>query len=92
MLDFIRKFVAGICQNADAIDIAMRHVESRTGDRAHRSGTCVLHSDDLAFVIRVCYGRSKPPSRAWLRVLRSAAETQELSFDEVTQYGEKIWL
>jgi len=92
MLERITRFFTEKRQRAHATDTAIRHFESTTGGRAHRSSTAVLHSDEFAVVVRVCHGRQKPHCRTWLRISGTPAEIHELTFDEVTQYGEKHWL
>jgi hypothetical protein len=91
MLAQITRFFAGRREKAEAIGAAIRRFESAPDRSAHRGISSVLHSDELGFVVRVCYGHTRPPGRAWFRVSRGAADVQELSFDEVRQYGEKPW-
>ena len=91
MLSGITKFFADRREKAAAVDAAIRRFESAPDHLAHRGISSVIHSDQFGFVVRVCYGQVIPPGRAWFRVLRGSTDVQELSFDEVTQYGENYW-
>src|SRR5258708_4801485 len=84
-------FLAHRRERARAIDAAIRRFESVSDRSAHRGISSVLRSDDLGFVVRVCYGHIKPPGRAWFRVLRDTAKVQELSFDDVRLYRDRRW-
>jgi hypothetical protein len=63
---------------------AVRHFEKTTGNRSHWSMCCVLGEDERGSVVRVCYGRSKPPRRAWYAVNDSSVVT--LTFDDAARF------
>ena len=102
MLIWIKRFFFGRRQKAEAIARAMRNFEDATGLRP--LGAAVLHSDGLAFVIRVrarcgpTFAEQVQAARSgqtilvppiYFRVHRGSAQIDPLSFEEVEQYGEK---
>ena len=54
--------------------------------------TVVVASDDDRFIVRVCFGTTLPPQRAWFAVARRDLATTPLTFDEVKEvYDVPIW-
>jgi len=90
MLTWIRRKLENRRQNREALRAAVRHFEETGRCDACPGISCVLHSDASSFIVRVYYGHTKPPHRVWFRVSRDLTRIQELSFDDVRQYGERI--
>lgn len=78
------------CEKA-ATMTAIDYFEKETGHHAHRAHSHVIANDEEGFVVRVCHGRNKPPSRCWYIVSLGGEVLEELKFDDVTQYGEQLW-
>ena len=76
-------------QRKEALGAAIRQFESAGGRDVHPGISSVLRADNFGFVVRVYHGYTKPPGRAWFRVSREMTEIQELSFEDVRQYGEQ---
>jgi hypothetical protein len=54
--------------------------------------TVVVASDDDRLIVRVCFGTTRPPQRAWFAVAREDLATTPLTFDEVKEvYNVPIW-
>ncbi len=86
----ITDFFAQQREKIDAVAFAKRHFESTSGRSALRRMGSVIHSDELGFVVCVWFDTgSIPPGRAWFRVSRGLANIQQLSFDDVRQFGER---
>jgi hypothetical protein len=52
----------------------------------------VLDDNDDRAVVRLCFGNSKPPRRAWVSVRHGDASVEPLTWDDVVPFGEKPWL
>lgn len=91
MLPQVSRYFAERRERQEAIAAARQYFEDATGSGSHRGLTSVIHADPSFMIVRVCYGRTKPPGRAWFRVARSPRSIDELSFEDVTQYGERHW-
>ncbi|WP_218932181.1 hypothetical protein [Adhaeretor mobilis] len=50
----------------------------------------VIATTDDGFIVRLCFGHTKPPSRAYFKIHESGA-VDELEFEQVRQYGERPW-
>ena len=50
----------------------------------------VIADDDQGYVVRLCYGDTIPPRRAYLRV-DSEGNISEMELAEVRKYGERPW-
>ena len=75
----------------EALNAAHTHFQICSGMEPNRQMSSILHSAENSFVIRICYGATRPPSRAWFRVSDDTRQIEELSFDDVVRYGEKTW-
>ena len=73
-------------RNRIAVEVAVRHFESTTGQRAHAGISSVIGEESGGLVVRVCYGDVKPPRRAWYR-LGDGSVVDELSFEEAGRFG-----
>lgn len=92
MLAPITRFFEQPRQKKAAMAAAIRKFESAGGRNALRDMTSVLHTDELGFVVRVCYMTHViPPGRVWFRISPDVTEIHELSFDDARQFGEKPW-
>ena len=91
MLNWIIRMTGSRRRRKEALDAARVHFQSRSREKVHRHMSSILHSDDNDFVIRICYGNTRPSSRAWFRISRDTRKIEELTFDDVLQYGEKPW-
>ena len=77
-------------QHLAAIDNAREFFQSISSQEDHRSMAKVIASTDDAYIVRLCFGRTKPPSRAYFKIHESGA-IDELEFEQVRQYGERPW-
>lgn len=69
-----------------------RQAFASTG-RGHPSCVTIIGESVESIVVRIAYGHTRPPSRAWFSVLRSGEhEVTELAYEDVLPLGEKIWL
>lgn len=60
--------------------------------RGTRGSTAIVHSTADETVVRVTFGATRPPRRAWFAVpARADAPVRELSFEDVVPLGEKPW-
>jgi hypothetical protein len=72
------------------VAVAVRFFESATGQVAH-AGLCSVIGDEAGgVVVRVCYCKVKPPRRVWYRVGEDGL-VAELSFEDVSRFGESLW-
>jgi hypothetical protein len=92
MLPLLYNYFAERRERQEAIAAARQYFEDATGSFSHRGLASVIHADPSSMIVRVCYGRTKPPGRAWFRVARSPRSIEELAFEDVTKYGERPWL
>jgi len=76
--------------NAEAAARAVEYFESQKSKQAWRNLCRVIHRDAYHRVVRVCYGKTKPPQRAFFSV-PDRGEIVELEFEDVRQYGERPW-
>jgi hypothetical protein len=74
-----------------ALDAAVHHLEESRGVKVTPSAHKLLHHDEIGYIFRVAYGRTRPPHRAYFRVSNDTTNISQLSFDEVVQFGEKPW-
>ena len=72
-----------------AIDTAATYFEKTKMLTAHRITTKVVAEDDGGYVVRICYGHTKPLLQAWIIVNILKSTIKELSFHSVRQYGER---
>jgi hypothetical protein len=91
MFQFLFRWLALRKAHRDAVAAAVVHFERVRGMKAH-AGICgVIAEEPNSYVVRVCYGHAKPPSRAWYRIGCDGEVSSELTFDEVQQFGEGHW-
>lgn len=74
----------------DAIRRAREHFVEQYGKDDHRSWARVIAAVDGGFVLRLCYGHTKPPRRAYFRI-DGDGNVSEMEFAEVRKYGERPW-
>ena len=74
-----------------AVAAALEHFEATTGQVAHRSGSDVIGEDARGVLVRVCYGSSRPPGRAWFAVGGDGSVNAELTYAEAAAFGERPW-
>ena len=91
MLGVIKRFFAERRLKATAIDVALRHFESSTGESGIRPMCAVLHRDAKGSVVRVCYGNTRPPRRTWFFIASDGIQVSTMTFDDVVAFGEKPW-
>jgi hypothetical protein len=70
---------------------ARRHLEATTGQRSHLVGSTVLGEHAGGLVVRVCYGDTKPPRRAWYLIGAGGRVARSVSWDEAESVGERPW-
>ena len=74
-----------------AVAAAALHFESVTGHQPHPGWGGVIGEEAGEFVVRVCYGDTKPPRRVWYRVGADGQVRGELSCEEAQRFGEREW-
>jgi hypothetical protein len=76
----------------EAVASAVRHFEANGGNDPLPGISCVIGEDAGDFIVRVCHGGDIiPPGRVWYRVGSNFAVLAELSFADVTRFGERYW-
>jgi hypothetical protein len=73
----------------EAVKAAVKHFQATNGLPARSSISKVIAQEEDSYVVRVCYGRAKPPRRAWYMVRPEEPLVIELPFEQVEQYGER---
>lgn len=74
-----------------AVEAAVRHFGAATGKQARSGISGVIGEREGNLVVRVCYGNTKPPGRAWYLIAPDGAIAGELSFEEAQGFGERRW-
>ena len=75
-----------------AISAAVTAFRLNSDERPSKSMTVVVASDDDRLIVRVCFGTTRPPRRAWFAVALRDLATTPLTFDEVKEvYDVPIW-
>jgi hypothetical protein len=73
-----------------AIQAAVQHFDPGASKQVARRMSAVIAEPDGGYVVRVCYGNTIPPHRAWF-IVGPDSFIAPLTFDEVRQYGEREW-
>jgi hypothetical protein len=71
-----------------AITMAVEFFEKTKMRRAHRKNSKVIAEEDGGYIVRVCYGDTRVPRRAWITVNVPKSTIKEISFNSVRRYGE----
>jgi hypothetical protein len=84
LVDWFRSFRS----RRAAIKMAVVYFEKTKMLKAHRRNSKVIAEEDGGYTVRVCYGHTKLPRRAWIIVNVPKSTIKEVSFNSVRQYGE----
>lgn len=90
MLAGIRKFFDDRRKERKVIGRAVDCFEKTKGQKTHRGQSIIIYSDGEKSVVRVCYGTSKPPRRAFYEV-HTSGKIVGITFHEAKAYGERRW-
>ena len=91
MFGFFSKWLQHRCGQRSAVEAAVRHFDATTGKHAHPGISGVIGEREGNFVVRICYGNTKPPGRTWYVVGSDGSVIEELSFEEAKRFDEKLW-
>lgn len=79
-------------QRREALMAVIAYFEKGTGQRAIQSMCSILAEEPDQRIIRICYGNTRPRSRAWFSVsCDNKTRIRELSWEEVQKLGERPW-
>ena len=92
MFKSVRSLIAQHRIRRSAISAALAAFRMNSDERPIKSMTIVVATDDDRLIVRVCFGTTRPPGRAWFAVARIDLATTPLTFDEVNEvYDVPIW-
>jgi hypothetical protein len=89
MFRLVARFRAWQARRREAAAVAIHCFEAHTGGRGDSRTTYVIHEAAAGFVVRVCYGDTRPPQRAWFWVSADFTTCRTLTFEEVAPLGER---
>lgn len=75
----------------EALKRATEVFELEKNESSHQGLSSIIDYNEIRCIVRICYGHTKPPRRAFYSVPLEG-KIKELNFNEVTQYGEELWL
>ena len=92
MFKSVKSLIAQHRIHRSAISAALAAFRMNSDERPSKSMTIVVASDDDRLIVRVCFGTTRPPGRAWFTVARRDLAATPLTFDEVKEvYDVPIW-
>lgn len=92
MLKSIARWFAWRRHEHEAVEAAIAHLARTTGEQTHRGMCKVVADAPERSVVRLCYGMTRPPRRAWFAVSRTEEPAiRELTWEEAQALGEKPW-
>jgi hypothetical protein len=90
MINPLAKWFGRLRHRRAAISMAVMYFEKTKMLKAHRRISKVIAEEDGGYIVRVCFGHTKPRRRAWITVNVPKSTIKEVSFNSVRQYGETL--
>jgi hypothetical protein len=89
-IENIALFFRNRSKHLAAIGKAREYFQGNSSQEDHRSMARVIANTDDGLVVRLCFGLTKLPRRAYFKVYESGV-IEELKFEQVRQFGERAW-
>lgn len=90
MVNPLAKWFGRLRQRRSATSMAVEYFEKTKMLKAHKRISKVIAEDDGGYIVRVCFGHTKPPGRARITVNVPKSTIKEVPFNSVRQYGETL--
>ena len=80
-------------QHKAAVERAFQYFTEVYGKKQRMSShwNRVIGEEEGACIVRICYGHTLPPRRAFFRISPDLDNLEELPFRAVVKYGERSW-
>ena len=92
MIRSIKSFLDRRRLERAAVSAALVGFRRDSEERPVKSMSRVVGSDDERLIVEVCFGSSRPPSRAWFSVSREDRSIAPLTFEQVSEvYKVPTW-
>ena len=75
-----------------ALSAAIEAFQQESSERPSSALSSVVAEDDTQFIVQVCFGRTRPPGRAWFSVARADLSARALTQEQVGEfYDVPMW-
>ena len=73
------------------LEAAIAHFKTMDHSVVVRSMSTIWEETDNGYVVRICYGNTRPPRRAWFFVSSDAMSVVRMSEEEAKPYNQGTW-
>ena len=73
------------------LEAAIAHFKTSDNRVVLRSMSGIWEETDNGYVVRICYGNTRPPRRAWFFVRSDAKSVVRMSDEEAKPYNQGTW-